>query len=255
MNESKLAAMVARSAGEELLARLEREGDPRVSEKHFGEQVTNFDREINQFIIDEILAHHAGDDMVTEEADVIDGESEGRRWFIDPIDGTNNFVRNIPLYCVSVGFEKGGVMEAGAIYDPLHRSLFHTDGDKALFQDAPMSVSKVKTLGDAMIFHGLGYDPSYKERHSAIESQIVALTKHQRNMGTAALMLAYIARGDADGFVVTGTKSWDCAAGAALVRMAGGRVTNYKGEDWTPKDEMIIASNGKIHEALLELTK
>ncbi|MCH8049476.1 inositol monophosphatase [Patescibacteria group bacterium] len=254
MHEREIAAKVARLAGEELMARLQEGGEKQIQQKDFGEQVTNFDREINQFIIEELQAHFPEHDIVTEEADVIDAKSEHDRWFVDPIDGTNNFVRHIPLYGVSIGYERKGVMSAGAIYDPLNKILFSGSlEDGAFVGKEPTKVSDIDQLSNSMVFEGYGYAPEYKARHVNIVAELNKRTKFRRNLGTAALMLAYVARGDVDGLILTGIKAWDCAAGAVLIRAAGGKVTNYQDEDWSAADEMIIASNGKIHEELLEI--
>lgn len=254
MKELDAARNTARLAGEELMIRLKKNGDKNIHQKNFGETVTNFDREINQFIIDEIQAHFPDHDIVTEEAEVIDASSDSDRWFIDPIDGTNNFVRNIPMYCVSVGYEKDGKLFAGAIYDPVHKTMFTGGiGEGAFMDKTPMKVSSIDKLDEAMIFEGHGYDPKYKKQHAKIMLSVNEEAKSRRNLGTAALMLAYVARGDADAMIVTGIKPWDCAAAVVMIREAGGKVTNYQGEEWMPKDEMIVASNGVIHEKLLEI--
>ena len=251
------AGNVARLAGEHLIHELTKNGGRKaIHEKDFGETVTNFDRDVNAFIIKELQKAFPDHDIITEEADEIDGKSSGNRWFVDPIDGTNNFVRNIPLYCVSIGYEEGGVMSAGAIYDPINRVLFHGSlEDGSFMEDKALKVSSTQKLNDAFVSSGYGYDPRHKETHAPIWEAITRQAKGSRSLGTAALMLAYIARGDMDGLILTGDKAWDNAAGAVLIRAAGGRVTNYKGEDWIPGMENIVASNGLIHDELLALIK
>ncbi|MFH1711880.1 MAG: inositol monophosphatase [Patescibacteria group bacterium] len=255
MDIAKAAGNIARLAGEELQAKLKVNGQKHIQEKDFGEAVTNFDREINQFIIEEIQVHFPDHDIVTEEAELVDAGSKSDRWFIDPIDGTNNFIRSIPMYCVSVGYEHDGVLSAGAIYDPLNDMLFAGSLDEAKIDGQTMKVSMTPTVSESMIFEGFGYDPQHKEKHINIAAEINRKTKYKRNLGSAALMLAYIAWGKGDGLVITGIKAWDCVAGIVLIRAAGGKVTNYEGDDWKPGDEMIIASNGKIHDELLRIVK
>lgn len=256
MKERDVAAKTARLAGEELMDRLTKNGDTTIQQKDFGETVTNFDREINQFIIEELQTHFPDHDMVTEEADEIDSDSESDRWFVDPIDGTNNFVRHIPLYAVSIGYEHDGELTAGAIYDPRNKELFSgsLEGGSFLGKHA-LTVSDVKEIGESMIMEGYGYDPRYKEMHEEILEGLSEHAKYRRNLGTAALMLAYVARGKADGLILSGIKAWDCAAGAVLVHAAGGKVTNYKGDPWSPADDLIVASNGHIHDSLLKIAQ
>lgn len=253
-NTKEMAEHIARLAGAELMKKAAGLTAGDVSFKKHGETVTRIDREINTFIINELEAHFPEHDIVTEEADVIDGNGEHKRWFVDPIDGTNNFVRHIPLYCVSIGYEQDGELTVGTIFDPIHQTLFSAEVGKGAFvDDRALRVSKQDDLHTSMVFDGHGYAPEHQKQHGPIVKRINDTIPTRRDIGTAALMLAYVAQGLADGLIITGTKPWDCAAGAVLVREAGGRVTNFKGEDWTPKDDMIIASNGLIHDGLLGL--
>ena len=249
------AGNTARLAGEHLIHELTKNGGRKaIHEKDFGETVTNFDREVNSFIIKELQKAFPEHDIITEEAAEIDGANPTSRWFVDPIDGTNNFIRNIPLYCVSIGYEESGIMSAGAIYDPINRVLFHGSLEGgAQMENVDLKVSSTQKLSDAFICSGYGYDPRHRTMHAPIWESVTRQAKGSRSLGTAALMLAYVARGDMDGLILTGDKAWDNAAGALLVRAAGGRVTDYDGKDWQPGDENIVASNGLIHDALLQL--
>ncbi|MBT4856617.1 inositol monophosphatase [Candidatus Uhrbacteria bacterium] len=254
LTTKKMAEHIARLAGAELTKKSTSLTQGDVSFKKHGETVTRIDREINTFIINELEAHFPDHDIITEEADAIDGNGEHKRWFVDPIDGTNNFVRQIPLYCVSIGYEQDRVLTVGAIFDPVHQVLYSGERGKGAFaNDKALHVTKQTALDNAMIFEGHGYPPEHQAQHSKVVSRINSSSSNRREIGTAALMLAYLAQGRADGMILTGTKPWDCAAGAVLVREAGGRVTNFKGDDWTPSDNMIVASNGLIHDQLLEL--
>lgn len=255
MNMRELATNTARLAGERLAEQLNAGGaKTQINEKKFGETVTNFDRDINEFIIKELKIHVPEHSFVTEETEAIENGDGAKRWFIDPIDGTNNFIRNIPIYGVSVGYEEDHVLRAGAVYDPLNKTLFDASlEDGAFVNGTPLTVSPVSKSGNAMVVEGYGYDPRYREEHANILNELNRTVKFRRNLGTAALALAYVAQGGIDACVFTGIQSWDCAAGAVIVRAAGGRVTNFEGKDWTTRDDMIIASNGHIHDELLAI--
>lgn len=250
----EMAEHIARLAGAELMKRAAGLTAGDISFKKYGETVTRIDREINTFIVNELEAHFPGHNIVTEEADVIKGDGGTKRWYVDPIDGTNNFVRNIPLYCVSIGYEQDDQMTVGTIFDPVHQVLYSAEIGKGAFaNDKALLVTKQTSLEGAMVLEGHGYPPKHQKQHSDIVARINTRASNRREMGTAALMLAYVAQGLADGLIITGTKPWDCAAGTVLIREAGGRVTNFKGKDWTPRDDMIVASNGLIHDDLLSL--
>jgi myo-inositol-1(or 4)-monophosphatase len=255
MNEAIVAANIAKESGAELKRLLKKaDGKKHVDRKAFGERVTEFDRAINSFIIKKIQEQFPEDDVITEEAEPIQNGKPERQWFVDPIDGTTNFIRNIPMYCISIGFAQDGAMSAGAIYDPIRDTLFHGSIETNAFQDnAALSVSTRNDLYDALLFEGAGNDPDDRLLHSKIETKLNVAVKSHRNLGTAALMLAYIARGDAEVMIATGIHSWDVAAGVALIRAAGGRVTNYKGEEWMENHNTLVASNSMLHDELLAL--
>ncbi len=173
MHPRTLAANTARLAGEELTARLTQNGDKLIHQKEYGETVTNFDRAINTLIINELRAHAPEHDIVTEEAKEIDSTSTRDRWFVDPIDGTNNFIRHIPMYAVSIGYEQDGVMTAGAVYDPLNHELFDASlAEGASINGKAMHVSATNNPQQAMVFEGYGYAPEYKTRHVNIVSEL-----------------------------------------------------------------------------------
>lgn len=250
-----LAAKTAQLAGEHLISRLRENGSTHIQEKTFGETVTNFDKEINEYIIEELKAHVPEHNIVTEESDAINNGNR-HTWYVDPIDGTNNFVRGVPMYGISIGYETEHVIQAGAVYDPMNRELFSASIKEGAFENGTLChVSSTTHLEEAMIAEGAGYNPKHRMNHVSIMNRIARTARHRRNLGTSALVLAYIARGGIDGCVFSGVKSWDCVGGAALVLAAGGRVTNFEGKPWTPDDSMLIASNGKIHDQLLQLTR
>ncbi len=231
-----------------------RRGD--VSHKKLGETVTRLDKEINKYIIDQLQNQFPDDDIVNEESEMVDGNGTKRKWYVDPIDGTNNFVHHLPFYAISIGLRDEGGWALGAVYDPLRKDLYWAErGKGAHLGDKQISVSKIKTLEEAMVFEGHGYGEEMRNQHAPVINSINLEIPMRRDLGSAALMVCYVAEGKGDGFIVTGVKSWDCAAAALILEEAGGKVTNYAGNAWAPEDHTIIASNSLLHDKLLKLTR
>jgi myo-inositol-1(or 4)-monophosphatase len=237
---------IAVAAGKKLLAMT----DIEIGTKALGEIVTSADKELNNYIIDQITKQFPDDDIISEEEAPI--ENKGANvWYIDPIDGTTNFISGIPQYCVSIGYEKDGNMVAGTVYDPVHDALMYANEDGAFHGEKRMNVSSIDRVKDAFVFEGASREQENRKTHHEILHVMSGELHRWRNIGSAALMMAYVARGSADAALFTGAKTWDIAAGVALIRTSGGKVTNYKGKEWKPAHQTMLASNGKIHDELL----
>ncbi|MBI4435774.1 inositol monophosphatase [Candidatus Uhrbacteria bacterium] len=176
-------------------------------------------------------------------------------WVIDPLDGTSNFIANIPLFAVVIGYVVGGETQLGIIYDPLHSDLFVAQAGKgASLNGKPMRVSTKNGVRGAMLFAGRGYRDRDHEKHGQIIYALEQQTTYFRRLGSAAIMLASVASGRADSVILTGNKPWDVVAGALLITEAGGRVTDYCGNPWTVESEDLVATNGLIHDELISIT-
>jgi myo-inositol-1(or 4)-monophosphatase len=179
-------------------------------------------------------------------------ELRGPVWIVDPLDGTVNFVQGIPMFCVSIGLVEDGMPVLGVIHAPaLGQTFWGAPGSGAFEGDRPVSVSATPILDESLLATGFAYD-----RHLTPDDNLAnwfALGRRVRDlrrMGAAALDLAYVASGRIDGFWETFLAPWDVAAGAALIRAAGGKVTDQRGgEDWL-FGRNLVATNGLIHEAL-----
>ena len=166
------------------------------------------------------------------------GESD-TVWIIDPLDGTTNFLHGFPQFCVSIGVQVNGRMEAAAVYDPLRQEIFSASrGNGATLDDRKIRVSGRKELEHALI--GTGFPFRQKEMDTgpylAMLGKVVTNTAGVRRPGAAALDLCYVAAGRLDGFWESGLKAWDLAAGALIIREAGGIISGLDGSEKLPRD-------------------
>lgn len=186
------------------------------------------------------------------------GEEEGAtgtgtdRWLVDPLDGTTNYAHGFPVFCASVAWAAGGKVRLGAIYDPLRDELFTAEeGRGAFLNGQPLRVSTADRLSRALLATGFPYDRATNPRNYREFCHLTQLTRGVRRAGAAALDLAYVAASRLDGFWEPALKPWDLAAGMLLVTEAGGTVTGYEGQTFTPYDTDVVATNGRLHAALL----
>ena len=174
------------------------------------------------------------------------------RWIVDPLDGTTNFVHGYPSYAVAVALELDGQLEASCIYDPIHDRTYSAQrGGGAHCDGVPMSVSKAPTLIESLLITGFPYDR--RERADYYLSFLKAfMTRCQglRRMGAASMDFVALASGRADGYWEIGLSPWDVAAGALLVREAGGSITDFDGAALDLGSRRMLASNGLIHEEM-----
>lgn len=173
-------------------------------------------------------------------------------WIVDPLDGTANYVHDVPAYCVSIGLMANGELVVGTIYDPRQDELFSAAaGLGATLNGRPMSVSGVGELWGAMLSTGFPPDPECQERNLAQWRAFAFRAQALRRTGSTALNLAYVAAGRFDGYWAFDNFAWDVAAGVVLVREAGGVVTRADGSDCDPFQPDIVATNGKLHAAVV----
>jgi myo-inositol-1(or 4)-monophosphatase len=179
------------------------------------------------------------------------------RWIIDPLDGTVNFAHGYPVFCVSIALETDGVLEYGVIYDPLRDELFEAiRGGGASINGTPIRVSRTAQLTRALVATGFPYD--IRERVPETLGRLgrmLAHTQGVRRGGSAALDLAYVACGRLDGFFEENLKPWDTAAGLLMITEAGGKITTFDGGDYDLEAPNILASNGALHDKIIDIIK
>ncbi|HYJ80948.1 MAG TPA: inositol monophosphatase family protein [Longimicrobiaceae bacterium] len=233
-----------------------RAGAEQVREKERADLVTAVDEAAERLIAGELRAAFPGDAIVAEELSSA-RVAAGRRWIVDPLDGTTNFVHGHPFVCVSIAFADDEGLAAGVVHAPLLGEVYHaTRGGGAFLNGAPIRVSAVDVLGRSLLATGFPFKQGKGDLHAYMRlvADAVLATHDVRRAGSAALDLSFVAAGRVEGFFELGLAPWDVAAGMLLVAEAGGRVTGWPGDAEGPLvTGSILASNGLIHAGLQEL--
>ena len=218
--------------------------------------VTEADHASEKAIFKVIQQNHPDHFILSEETGSMPTQSN-IKWIIDPIDGTINFANGIPICCVSIGVEENGEMMMGAVYNPFMNELFFAEKGKGAFlNDQPIKVSNKNNLLTSCLVTGFPYQYLDTENGPLqIFEKLIRKSIPVRRLGSAALDLCWTASGRFDGFYEHKLQAWDSAAGYLIVQEAGGMVTDLKGEKYNPYQPGIIASNGQIHDQLLNLLK
>lgn len=249
------AEEIARRAGAILMAGF-RSADTIISYKSSTDIVTNIDRASEEFLFTSIREKYPDHTVIAEEGSRSDAPG-GFVWYIDPLDGTNNYAHGIAQFAVSVGIysREAVAVIAGIVYDPFHGELFAAiRGGGAFLNGKKISVSGNTDIGVSILATGFPYDKAVNPNNNLKEfSRIVPRIQGIRRMGSAALDLASVACGRYEGYWESGVKPWDTAAGSLIVEEAGGMVTRYRGEKYDPEVPQILATNGKIHGTMKDL--
>jgi len=249
-----LARAVAEEAGVILMERFGRLTGAEIERHGPRDVVTAADRAAEEHITRRLRAARPDIPVVGEEG-ARGGSArapDGQAWIVDPLDGTVNYIQGIPLFAVSIGLVEDGRPILGVIHLPaLGQTFWGAPGSGAFEGRRPISVSATPMLEDAIVATGFAYDRNdLGDDNFENLRRMVLGTRGIRRMGAAAIDLAYVASGRLDGFWELHLKPWDVAAGAALIRAAGGRVTDQRGgEDWLYGGH-IVATNGLLHESV-----
>ena len=194
--------------------------------------------------------------VLGEEMGMSGDDSRARcRWLFDPIDGTTNYAHGLPIYCASAALELDGRIQVAAVYDPNRQELFTAErGRGAFLNGAPLGVSQASALVDSLLVTGFPYDVQTRtDDIVGLFGRFLGRARAVRRLGSAALDLCYVAAGRMDGFWEQDLKPWDVAAGMLLVEEAGGRVTDFGGVPFSPYGAHIVASNGHLHQQMLDV--
>lgn len=248
----QVAVDAARRAGKLLKQGLSAEKYAEAK-SHRYDPVTIFDRRSEKILTDAIKDAYPDHGILSEEGTRILGESS-YTWIIDPLDGTNNFLRGIPHFAVSLALMYEGESRVGCTYDPVREELFTViSGRGASLNGEPVQVSSQSSLSGSVV--GVGFSSRW-ELALRTQSKLPALIPHVRALrtfGSACLDLAYIACGRIDVAWYLSLWPWDVAAGTLLITEAGGTVSNQLGSKMVDPQEGIVATNGAVHDEMLNL--
>ncbi len=231
-------------------------GSVRVAQKRIGDFVTEIDRASEAAIIETLLTAYPKHGILAEESGQEHGAPDAEYvWIIDPLDGTTNFIHGFPVYAVSIALVVRGRVEHAVIYDPTRNDLFTaTRGRGAFMNNRRMRASSRRHLPESLIATGL---PHRAGDDFAMPLRVLAAlmprTAGIRRAGAAALDLAYVAAGFADGFFERGLKPWDVAAGALLVTEAGGLIGNFAGGAFDMDAGECLAASPRIYAQLVSI--
>jgi myo-inositol-1(or 4)-monophosphatase len=249
----KTAIAAGKNAGA-ILLRYAKSGF-RIEHKAKINLVTDADHAAEQCVIDHIRNTFPTHCFLAEERGRVEQSPSPYLWVIDPLDGTTNFAHGYPAYCVSIGLEYEGRCILGVVYDPTRDELFSAvAGYGAELNGQPIHVSDTATLDHSLLVTGFAYDIRESPRNNLDHFSKFALkAQGLRRTGTAALDLCYVAAGRFDGFWEVQLSPWDMAAGSVIAQEAGGRLTNFCGDDLSIYGKELVASNGQIHQAMLKV--
>jgi len=252
--ELSVAGEAARRGGDILLRMM---GDShRIIKKGDIDLVTEADLASEKAILESIRRHFPGDAILAEESGK-QGVKGPRTWLVDPLDGTTNYAHGFPFFAVSVGLEIENEVVMGVVYNPCMGEFFEAvAGMGAFLNGNPIQVSGTLGFEESLLATGFPYDVHERPgRVLSLLEKILTRAQGVRRLGSAALDLCYVAAGRLDGFWEEDLKPWDTAAGVAMVREAGGRLSTFHGGPYTPHMQTVVASNGWIHEEMVAITR
>ncbi len=249
-----IAVRAAREAAVIMIRNLNRIERLEVLQKRHNEFVSQVDRLAEEAIIGVIKEYYPEHSILAEESGK-SGDHE-YEWIIDPLDGTTNYLHGFPVFSVSIAVMLKGQLEHGVVYDPLRQELFTASrGQGAQLDDRRIRVSKRTQMRQSLIATGFPYRGKDQliDSYLGMLKEVIKQSTGVRRTGSAALDLCYVAAGRVDGFWEMDLKKWDIAAGALILKEAGGRISDYRGTDNYLNSGHIVAGNPKIYLALSEL--
>ena len=249
-----IATIAARKAGDIIVQSLDRLDTVKIYEKSTNDFVTDIDKAAEQEIIYQIRKAYPDHGILAEESGL--EHKDEFLWIIDPLDGTRNFMQGFPHFCVSIAVKEKNHIEHAVIYDPIRQELFTASrGRGATLNQKKLRVSQTSHIHESLIATGLPFRSSELEKRKAMQmfSDVQPHCSDLRRAGSAALDLAYVAAGRLDAYWEGQLAIWDIAAGALLVKEAGGLVCDFEGTDNYLDNGNVLAGNPKIFKALLKL--
>ena len=248
-----IAVNAARQAGEIIIRHMEQVDRLKITAKSSQEYFSEVDIKAEQAIINAIHKAYPEHGILAEESGVQEGNGESI-WIIDPLDGTSNYLHGFPFFSVSIALKVKNRIEHGVVYDPLRHECFAASrGRGARLNDRRIRVSKQTQLNASLLGTGVPFrDVNLAKRYLPTLEAMVGKCSGVRRTGSAALDLAYVASGRLDGFWEFGLRPWDIAAGALLIREAGGLISDAQGTEDFLQNGDVVAGTPKVFKSLLQ---
>ncbi len=255
-NSSKLRSDViniVREAGNFIKAELGKVNENQIEAKDLNSLVSYVDKEAEHLLVSKLGALISDSGFVTEE-DTIDDTSKEYIWIIDPLDGTTNFLKQIPHFCVSVALEVKGEIELGVIYNIMQDEMFSAvKGQGAFMNEKPISVSNTKDFQEAIIATGFPYKKLETASFVEVIQKLLVSARGLRRLGAAALDMAYVACGRLDAYYECCLNPWDVSAGILIVKEAGGELSDFDGNPNYKSGKEMVAGNPIVHKELVNI--
>lgn len=249
-----IAIRAARRAGELIVRHLNQLERIQVVEKGRNDFVSQVDHLAEAAIVEIVHDHYPEHAIVAEERGAV-GEHE-YRWIIDPLDGTTNFLHGFPVFSVSIAVARGSELQHGVVYDPMRQEIFAASrGEGATLDGRKIRVSRQLGLRNSLVATGFPFrsDQRIVDTYLEMLRAVMIEASGVRRPGSAALDLCYVAAARVDGFWELGLSQWDIAAGALIIREAGGRISDFHGTDRYLDSGNVVAGNPKVYAALSKL--
>jgi myo-inositol-1(or 4)-monophosphatase len=220
----------------------------------FNNLVSYVDKEAERRLVKSLAALLPSAGFITEEGTVEQSSRQEYNWIIDPLDGTTNFLHGLPIYGISIGLTRGSETVLGIVHHIGMNECYHAvAGDAAYCNNRVIQVSGITTLSESLLATGFPYyHLDKRDVYLEIIKDFLMLSHGIRRLGSAAIDLVYVACGKLDGFFEYNLNAWDVAAGALILKQAGGQVTDFKGEKNYLFGGQLCASNSRIHQEMLK---
>ena len=252
MNEKELIESLARRAGDTLIKHFRQDWALLKERSTAKEAITEYDREVDGLIAEEIKRYYPHHSLLTEESGFVQGDPDWL-WIVDSLDGTGNFADFNPFFSVCIALMHHNELLLGALYAPaIDEFYFAEKGKGAYLNGAKIQVSDVAALSQGYIFYCEGGDKN-RERTGRLLYKVYPHVTDIRKLGSAGLETAWVAAGKGEAYFTTRIEPWDVAPGVLLVQEAGGKVSDFQGNPWQPRTSDLLFSNRKLHEKILDL--
>jgi len=241
------AIKAAKEAGKLLLEKFKKLDRRNIKFKSKHEILTSLDLKAEKIILNIIKKRYPNHHILSEESGEM-GPKSDYLWIIDPLDGTTNYSMGNPIFCTSIALAYKNELMLGVIYAPYLKELYTAEKDKGAFlNDKKIKASSINKLSKALLTFCHGSKEKDIKRAIKIYQNLKLSGFDMRQLGSAELELGFVARGSTEAIIIPGAHVWDVAAGALLVREAGGKVTDFQGKKWNLKSKDILASNSRLH--------